>query len=71
MKLKPILVNGVLRVGGRLDKAAVDLSVRHPVILPSDSFHRAFDLTPSPIGRPFRDGSHVGIFAAVVLDCER
>ena len=41
LKLKPILVDGVLRVGGRLDKAPVDFSVRHPVILPSDSHFTA------------------------------
>ena len=41
LKLKPILVDGVVRVGGRLDKAPVDFSVRHPVILPSDSHFTA------------------------------
>ena len=37
LKLKPILVDGVLHIGGRLDKAPVDFSVWHPIILPSDS----------------------------------
>ena len=41
LKLKPILVDGVFRVGGRLDKAPVDFSVRHPVIFPSDSHFTA------------------------------
>ena len=37
LKLKPIRVDEVICVGGRLDKAPVDFSVQHPVILPSNS----------------------------------
>ena len=33
-KLNPVLLEGVLRVGGRLDKAPVSFDIRHPVILP-------------------------------------
>ena len=36
LKLKPILIDRVLLVGARLEKALVDFSVRHPIILPSD-----------------------------------
>jgi len=34
MKLDPILVDNVLRVGGRLDKAPLSYEARHPAILP-------------------------------------
>ena len=37
LKLSPILVNGILRVGGRLDRAPIDYDVRHPIILPNNS----------------------------------
>ncbi|CAB4029181.1 Gypsy retrotransposon integrase 1 [Paramuricea clavata] len=33
-KLDPILVDGIIRVGGRIDKAPVCYNVRHPMILP-------------------------------------
>ena len=33
-KLDPILVDGIIRVGGRIDKAPVCYDVRHPMILP-------------------------------------
>lgn len=36
-QLDPILVDGLLRVGGRLRKSSVSLEVKHPVILPKDS----------------------------------
>ena len=35
-KLSPIVVDGVLRVGGRLDKAYLNFDVKHPVILSAD-----------------------------------
>ena len=35
-KLNPMLKDGILRVGGRLDNAPLEFSVRHPIILPSD-----------------------------------
>nr|CAB3263159.1 uncharacterized protein LOC104265735 [Phallusia mammillata] len=41
-KLNPILVNGVMRVGGRLERACVEFDVKHPMILPYD--HRFTDL---------------------------
>ena len=37
IKLKPLLVNGILRVGGRLDLAEISYDERHPIILPSKS----------------------------------
>ena len=33
-KLNPILVQGILRVGGRLDNAVLDYDLKHPIILP-------------------------------------
>ena len=33
-KLNPILVDGILRVGGRIDMAAIGYQARHPIILP-------------------------------------
>ena len=33
-KLNPIMLNGLLRVGGRLEKAPVPFDARHPIILP-------------------------------------
>ena len=37
IKLNPCLINGVLRVGGRLDKVPLNLDVKHPIILPRHS----------------------------------
>ena len=37
-KLNPILVNGILRVGGRLQHAPIDFETKHPVILPAHHF---------------------------------
>ena len=34
-KLNPLLFEGILRVGGRIDQAPVSFDVKHPVILPS------------------------------------
>jgi hypothetical protein len=33
-KLSPILVDGVLRVGGRLERSSMSFDVKHPMILP-------------------------------------
>ncbi|KAJ8034140.1 hypothetical protein HOLleu_20859 [Holothuria leucospilota] len=35
-KLKPMLVEGLLRVGGRLVKAPISYDARHPILLPKD-----------------------------------
>ncbi|XP_071504209.1 uncharacterized protein [Diadema antillarum] len=35
-KLNPILVDGIIRVGGRLENAPLDDETKHPIILPSD-----------------------------------
>jgi len=35
-KLNPMLDNGVVRVGGRLNMSSMTFSQRHPIILPSD-----------------------------------
>ena len=35
--LDPIIVNGIVRVGGRIGKAPVSEDVKHPVLLPLDS----------------------------------
>ena len=36
-KLDPMLEDGLLRVGGRLEKANIPYGVKHPLILPSES----------------------------------
>ena len=36
-KLCPFILNGVLRVGGRLENVEVDLDAKHPIILPKES----------------------------------
>ena len=33
MKLYPIVIDGIMRVDGRLDKAPVGFEARHPIIL--------------------------------------
>ncbi|XP_077966587.1 uncharacterized protein LOC144420802 [Styela clava] len=35
-KLDPIIPDGILRIGGRLDKAPISFEMRHPIILPND-----------------------------------
>ena len=35
-KLDPIVVDGIIRVGGRLQRAQIDSDARHPVILPKN-----------------------------------
>ena len=37
LKLNPVIVNGLLRVGGRLDRASVSFDLKHPIILPHTS----------------------------------
>eukprot|EP00063_Salmo_salar_P064092 XP_014038927.1 PREDICTED: uncharacterized protein LOC106592141 [Salmo salar] len=37
-KLDPIVDNGILRVGGRLSKAAMPTELKNPMILPKDSY---------------------------------
>ena len=34
-KLNPVMVDGVISVGGRLERASIRLSAKHPMILPS------------------------------------
>ena len=41
-KLDPMLIDGVIRVGGRLHKAPIDSNAKHPVILPRK--HHMVDL---------------------------
>ena len=36
-RLNPVVFEGVLRVGGRLDKANIPFAVKHPVVLPNHS----------------------------------
>ena len=37
LKLNPVIVNGLLRVGGRLDRASVSFDLKHSIILPHTS----------------------------------
>ena len=41
-KLNPLMVDGVISVGGRLERASIRLSAKHPMILPSK--HHVTDL---------------------------
>ena len=41
-KLNPVLMDGILRVGGRLSNAPVDQELKHPIILPYD--HKVTEL---------------------------
>ena len=36
-RLCPIIINGILRVGGRLDFTDLEFDLKHPIILPNDS----------------------------------
>ena len=36
-KLQPMLVDGILRVGGRLERARINYGNKHPIILPNNS----------------------------------
>ena len=38
VKLDPILVNGILRVGGRLHHSSISSEARHPAILPKHHY---------------------------------
>ena len=33
-KLRPVMFEGIIRVGGRLEKAKIDFDSKHPIILP-------------------------------------
>nr|XP_039258909.1 uncharacterized protein LOC120335473 [Styela clava] len=35
-KLNPVLIEGILRVGGRLQNAPIEFDLKHPIILPSN-----------------------------------
>ena len=37
-KLNPILVNGIIRVGGRLQHAPLPFETKHPIVLPSNHY---------------------------------
>ena len=63
-KLDPILVDGIIRVGGRIDKAPVCYNVRHPMILPGKHH-----ITALIIKRYHRMEGHVGI--SQVLETNR
>ena len=39
-KLDPVSVDGVMRVGGRIDRALADVDVKRPIILPQHSHFR-------------------------------
>ena len=41
-KLNPVMVDGVISVGGHLERAPIGLSAKHPMILPSK--HHVTDL---------------------------
>ena len=37
LKLNPVIVNSLLRVGGCLDRASISFDLKHPIILPHTS----------------------------------
>jgi len=55
LKLQPIVINGVLRVGGRLKHAPIDIDMKHPIILPQCSH-----LTELIIRQHHEDVGHSG-----------
>ena len=60
-KLNPIVVDGVMRVGGRLDRAYLDFDVKHPIVLPGD--HHLTDLIIQDVH--FRIVGHLGVDATL------
>ena len=39
-RLQPVLVDGILRVGGRIDESIMSYDEKHPVILPKEHSHQ-------------------------------
>ena len=35
-KLHPVILDGVIRVGGRLERANVEFDLKHPILLPNN-----------------------------------
>ena len=66
MKLDPILVDNVLRVGGRLDKAPLSYEARHPAIMPHVSH-----LTELVIRNFHERVAHFGVNHTLNAICQR
>jgi len=66
MKLDLILVDNVLRGGGRLDKAPLSYEARHPAILPHVSH-----LMELVIQHLHARGAHFGVNHTVNVICQR
>ncbi|KAI4884310.1 hypothetical protein NFI96_008914, partial [Prochilodus magdalenae] len=53
-KLNPVLIDGILRVGGRLRRAAIPEEAKHPSILPKD--HRVSELIVQEVHKEIGHG---------------
>ncbi|XP_006812905.1 uncharacterized protein LOC102809325 [Saccoglossus kowalevskii] len=51
-KLDPVVKDGLIRVGGRLERAVLSESIRHPIVLPKDSpvSHLIIDAVHKSVG---------------------
>ena len=66
-RLSPIMVDGILRVDGRLDRAYFHFDVKHPIILPTD--HHLTELIIEDVHS--RIVGHVGVEATLNQICKR
>jgi len=65
-RLDPILVDGIRRVGGRLEKAPLSYEARHPVILP-----QVLNLTDLIIRQCHVNAAHSGANHTLTVVCQR
>ena len=63
----PIMIDRVLRVGGRLNRAYLDFDVKHPIILPTD--HHLTELIIEDVHS--RIVGHLGVEATLNQICKR
>ena len=84
-KLNPILVNGVLRVGGRLENAPIAFNARHPIIMPHVSHltnlivkhcheavsHGGINMTMNLVAQRFWAVKCTSVVRRVIKDCIR
>ena len=61
------MIDGVLRVGGRLDKTNLDIDVKHPITLPTD--HHLTELIIEDVHS--RIVGHLGVEATLNQICKR
>ena len=61
-KLRPILIDGTLRVGGRLNAACLDFNAKYPIILPKIIMSRFLIIQHHHISE-----GHAGIFQLLTI----